>query len=66
MWVCLSTYLRHVARRFCQVGAAADASAASSARIAVLVEKQGDSFVVKDVWMKVDARAFPAELLASL
>lgn len=47
-------------------GAAADASAASSARIAVLVEKQGDSFVVKDVWMKVDARAFPAELLASL
>jgi hypothetical protein len=50
-------------------GAAENASAGSSARIAVLVEKEedfGTAFVVKEVWMQVDARAFPAELNASL
>ena len=47
-------------------GAAADSSAKSSSRIAVLVAKDGAAFTVKEVFMKVDARAFPAELLASL
>ena len=50
-------------------GAAEDASAGMSNRIAVLVEKEedfGTAFVVRDVWMKVDARAFPSELIASL
>ena len=47
-------------------GAAADTQASASKRIAVLVGKEGAGFVVKDVWMKVDARAFPKELLANL
>tara|TARA_B110000046_G_C12689652_1_gene272051 strand:+ start:113 stop:367 length:255 start_codon:yes stop_codon:yes gene_type:complete len=49
---------------------AAKPGASSSSRIAVLVKKEDDGFGtvfnVDAVWMKVDARAFPGQLLASL
>ena len=44
-------------------GAAADASAGSAKRIAVLVGLDGN---VAQVWPSVDARGFPAECLAGL